>query len=144
MKSAIFCWNCMRTSPRSSGKAGRAPGCGHTFQADARVITATNQDMWSIVEARKFRADLYCRLNVFPMTLPPLRERGDDITLVTEHFVEKYARRLGKSIEGIADGVMETQKSRDWLSNIRELQNVIERGVIMTRGSVLSPSRRRI
>jgi transcriptional regulator with GAF, ATPase, and Fis domain len=96
------------------------------------------------VEERKFRADLYCRLNVFPMTLPPLRERGDDITLVTEHFVEKYARRLGKSIEGIADGVMETQKSRDWLSNIRELQNVIERGVIMTGGPVRTPPRRRI
>jgi|HubBroStandDraft_6_1064221.scaffolds.fasta_scaffold944553_1 formate hydrogenlyase transcriptional activator len=67
--------------------------------------------MWSIVEERKFRANLYCRLNVFPMTLPPLRKRGDDITLVTEHFVEKYARRMGKSIEGIADGVMEALKA---------------------------------
>src|ERR1700735_5010483 len=96
-------------------------GGNHTFQVDVRVIAATNHNLWRMVEERRFRADLYYRLNVFPMTLPPLRERGDDISLVREHFVEKYARRLGKLIEGIIDGVMEALKSRDWPGNIREL-----------------------
>ena len=113
-------------------------GGGHTFQVDVRVIAATNQDLWRMVEERKFRADLYYRLNVFPITVPPLRERGDDITLLTEHFVQKFAKRLGKSIDSIPVEVMESLKRHDWPGNIRELQNVIERGVIMTTGCVLS------
>jgi formate hydrogenlyase transcriptional activator len=113
-------------------------GGGRTFQVDVRVIAATNQDLWRMVEERKFRADLYYRLNVYPMTLPPLRERGDDIPLLIEHFVQKFAARQGKTIVHIPDDVMEVLKLHAWPGNIRELQNVIERGVILTSGPVLS------
>jgi formate hydrogenlyase transcriptional activator len=113
-------------------------GGSHTFQVDVRIIAATNQDLWRMVEERKFRADLYYRLNVFPLTLPPLRERGEDIALLIEHFVEKFAKRQGKSIDSIPAEVMDVLKRYDWPGNIRELQNVIERGVIRTTGSVLS------
>src|SRR5580692_10432932 len=114
-------------------------GGGRTFQVDVRVVAATNQDLWAMVQEKKFRADLYYRLNVFPIMLPPLRERGDDIPLLIEHFVEKFARRQGKSIAEIPDEVMESLRHYDWPGNIRELQNVIERAVIMTTGSVLTP-----
>ena len=113
-------------------------GGGRTIQVDVRVIAATNQDLWRMVQERKFRADLYYRLNVFPITLPPLREREDDIPLLIEHFVQKFAKRQGKSIDRIPDEVMEALKRHDWPGNIRELQNVIERAVIMTTGPVLS------
>jgi transcriptional regulator with GAF, ATPase, and Fis domain len=113
-------------------------GGGHTFQVDVRVVAATNQDLWGMVQEKKFRADLYYRLNVFPITLPPLRERKDDIPLLAEHFVHGFARRQGKSIAQIPDEVMESLRHYDWPGNIRELQNVIERAVIMTTGSVLT------
>jgi formate hydrogenlyase transcriptional activator len=112
-------------------------GGGRTLQVDVRIIAATNQDLWQLVQERKFRADLYYRLNVFPITLPPLREREDDIPLLIEHFVEKFAKRQGKSIRHIPNSAMEFLKSYDWPGNIRELQNVIERAVIMTTGPVL-------
>ena len=112
-------------------------GGGRTIQVDVRVIAATNQDLWQMVQERKFRADLYYRLNVFPISLPPLRERGDDIPLLTEHFVRTFAKRQGKSIDRIPSEVMEVLKRHDWPGNIRELQNVIERAVIMTSGPVL-------
>ena len=112
-------------------------GGGHTFQVDVRVIAATNQNLWGMVQEKKFRADLYYRLNVFPITLPPLRERGDDIPLLIEHFVEKFARRQGKSIERIPDEAMEALTRYSWPGNIRELQNFIERSVILTSGSEL-------
>ena len=112
-------------------------GGGHTFQVDVRVVAATNQNLWGMVQEKKFRADLYYRLNVFPIRLPPLRERGDDIPLLIEHFVEKFARRQGKSIERIPDNVMEALTRYSWPGNIRELQNVIERAVIMTTGAEL-------
>ena len=113
-------------------------GGGHTLSVDVRVIAATNQDLRQMVEERRFRADLYYRLNVFPITLPPLRERAEDIPLLIEHFVEKFAQRQGKTILHIPDEVLEVLKLHDWPGNIRELQNVIERGVIMTTGPVLS------
>jgi formate hydrogenlyase transcriptional activator len=112
-------------------------GSRHTIQIDVRVIAATNQDLWRMVQERKFRADLYYRLNVFPITLPPLRERKDDIPLLIEHFVCKFAKRQGKSIHCVPDEVMEVLKRHDWPGNIRELQNVIECAVIMTTGPVL-------
>jgi formate hydrogenlyase transcriptional activator len=114
-------------------------GGGRTFQVDVRVIAATNQDLWRMVQERKFRPDLYYRLNVFPITLPPLRERKDDIPLLIEHFVQMFARRQGKSIDCIPNGVMEVLRRYDWPGNIRELQNVVERAVIMTTGRVLNP-----
>jgi formate hydrogenlyase transcriptional activator len=113
-------------------------GGGHTLHVDVRVIAATNQDLESMVEQRKFRADLYYRLNVFPLTLPPLRERLQDIPLLTEHFVQKFARQQRKMINAIPDEVMAALEHHNWPGNIRELQNVIERGVIMTTGAVLS------
>ena len=114
----------------------RLGGC-RTFQVDVRVIAATNQDLWRMVQERKFRADLYFRLNVFPVMLPPLRERRDDIVLLVEHFVKQFAKRQGKSIESIPEEVMEVLVCHEWPGNIRELQNVIERAVIITRGPVL-------
>jgi formate hydrogenlyase transcriptional activator len=112
-------------------------GGGRTIQADVRVIAATNQDLWRLVQEKKFRADLYYRLNVFPIMLPPLRERQEDIPLLAEHFVHKFAKRLGKSIDRIPDEGMEALQGHHWPGNIRELQNVIERAVIMTSGNVL-------
>jgi len=112
-------------------------GGGRTFQLDVRVIAATNQDLWRMVEERKFRADLYYRLNTFPITLPPLRERRDDIPLLIEHFVQRFAKRQGKSIDPIPDEVMEILKRRDWPGNVRELQNLIERAVVMSSGPIL-------
>jgi formate hydrogenlyase transcriptional activator len=113
-------------------------GGGRSMQVDVRVVAATNQDLWGMVQERKFRADLYYRLNVFPISLPPLRDRGDDIDLLIEHFVRKFSSQQGKSIDGISEEAFGTLKSHHWPGNIRELQNVIERAVIMTTGSILN------
>ncbi|MGA8597570.1 MAG: sigma 54-interacting transcriptional regulator [Bryobacteraceae bacterium] len=113
-------------------------GGSQTLEIDVRVIAATNQDLGQMVRERRFRADLYYRLNVFPMTLPPLRERRDDIALLTEYFVSKFAGQQGKVVATIPRDVMAALEHYDWPGNIRELQNVIERGVIITTGSVLS------
>lgn len=112
-------------------------GCGRSTQVDVRVIAATNQDLWSMVQERKFRADLYYRLNVFLIMLPPLRERIDDIPPLVEHFVQKFAKQQDKLIDRIPDDVMNLLKSHDWPGNIRELQNIIERAVIITAGPEL-------
>ena len=94
-------------------------GSGRTLQVDVRVIAATNQNLWRMVQERKFRADLYYRLNVFPITLPPLRERRCDISLLAEHFVQKFAKQQCKSIKCVPDDVMELLKGHDWPGNIR-------------------------
>jgi formate hydrogenlyase transcriptional activator len=112
-------------------------GGTRTVQVHVRVIAATNQDLWLMVQEGKFRADLYFRLNVFPITLPPLREREDDIPLLATHFVRTFAERQGKSIEHIPYEVMEILKRYHWPGNIRELQNFVERAVILTSGNVL-------
>jgi len=116
----------------------RLGGTG-TIRVDVRVIAATNQDLWSMVQERRFRADLYYRLNVIPITLPPLRERQEDIPLLAEYFVRKYAEAQGKLITNIPGETMEILRQYQWPGNIRELQNVIERAVIMTTDSVLKP-----
>ena len=113
-------------------------GGSHTVNVDVRVIAATNQDLAQMIKKRKFRADLYYRLNVFPMTLPPLRERRADIRPLAEHFVRKFARQQGKSIATIPEEMMEALEAHHWPGNIRELQNIVERGVIMTTGGTLS------
>jgi formate hydrogenlyase transcriptional activator len=113
-------------------------GGGQTLQVDVRVIAATNQDLQRLVEEKKFRMDLFYRLNVFPMTLPPLREREEDIRPLAEHFVQRFAKQQGKMIDTIPDEVMAALEHHDWPGNVRELQNVIERGVIMTTGVILS------
>src|SRR5260370_33632102 len=92
-----------------------------------------------MVEVEPFRADLYYRLSVFPIGLPPVRERKDDIPSLIRHFVQRFSRQMGKSIDEVPDRVMEILRSHHWPGNIRELQNFVERSVIMTRGSVLSP-----
>jgi len=113
-------------------------GGSRTLQVNVRVIAATNQDLWRMVHQGKFRADLYYRLNVFPITIPPLRERRDDIPLLVEHFVKTFARQQGKTIDTIPEDVMIALARHNWPGNVRELQNVIERGVVMTVGRVLS------
>jgi formate hydrogenlyase transcriptional activator len=113
-------------------------GGGRTLPVDVRVVAATNQDLRHMVQEKQFRADLYYRLNVFPITLPPLRERREDIRALVEHFVRKFAREQGKTVDTIPDAVLAALENYDWPGNIRELQNVIERGVVMTSGCVLS------
>jgi formate hydrogenlyase transcriptional activator len=114
-------------------------GSSRTLRADVRVIAATNQDLTQMVEEKTFRADLYYRLSVFPIRLPSLRERKDDIPSLVWHFVQRYSRQMGKSIDEVPDQVMEILRTYHWPGNIRELQNFVERSVIMTQGNVLSP-----
>jgi formate hydrogenlyase transcriptional activator len=113
-------------------------GGSHTLHADVRIVAATNQDLGRMVKGGTFRADLFYRLNVFPINLPPLRERLADVQLLAEHFVRKFSQQQGKTIDRIPSEVMIALERHCWPGNIRELQNVIERGVIMTTGSVLS------
>ena len=114
-------------------------GGTRTHQVDVRLVAATNRDLCDMVKRNAFRSDLYYRLNVFPIQLPPLRERREDIPALVEHFVEMLARRMGKQIELIPPEVMSAFTSHPWPGNIRELQNFIERSVILSPGSVLSP-----
>jgi two-component system response regulator PilR (NtrC family) len=99
--------------------------------ADIRVITATNQDLTRAVAEGRFREDLFYRINVIPITLPPLRERREDVPLLAEHFLAKYVEQMGKTINGIPHGAMELLVRYDWPGNIRELENVIERAVAL-------------
>jgi formate hydrogenlyase transcriptional activator len=115
-------------------------GGTRTVRVNVRVIAATNQDLEAMVEDRKFRADLYYRLNIFPIDLPPLREREEDIPLLVAHFVRKFSERVGKSIECVPDDVMDALQHHHWPGNIRELQNFIERSLIMATGRELRPN----
>jgi len=112
-------------------------GATQTMKVNFRLIAATNQDLPSLVEQHLFRSDLYYRLSVFPIRVPPLRERRDDIPLLVEHAVARCARRMNKSITSIPKATIETLMQWDWPGNVRELENFIERSVILTRGSVL-------
>src|SRR6201987_5870929 len=114
-------------------------GSTRTLRADVRVIAATNQDLNRMVEEKTFRADLYYRLSVFPIGLPPLRERRGDISSLVHFFVRRFSRQLGKSIDEVPDGVMEILEAHHWPGNIRELQNFIERSVLVTQGPILAP-----
>ena len=110
-------------------------------RVDVRVISATNRDLLKLVWAGDFRQDLYYRLNVFPLSVPPLRERQGDVSLLVHHFVARFSRKLGKQIDVIPQAVLESLESYTWPGNIRELENVIERAVILTRGSSLQIDR---
>ena len=114
-------------------------GSNRTHQVDVRLVAATNRNLVDMVKRNEFRSDLYYRLNVFPIPLPPLRERLEDIPALVEHFVELYARRMYKQIEHIPPETMSALVSYQWPGNIRELQNFIERSVILTSGDVLRP-----
>jgi formate hydrogenlyase transcriptional activator len=112
-------------------------GSTHTRQMNVRLVAATNRDLTSMIKQGDFRTDLYYRLNVFPIRIPPLRERREDIPLLVEYFVEKYARRMGRRIETIPTTTMQKLVDWPWPGNVRELQNMIERGVILSRSFVL-------
>jgi formate hydrogenlyase transcriptional activator len=113
-------------------------GSTRTMRTDARLIAATNRDLEALVNEQKFRSDLYYRLNVFPVRVPALRERPEDIPLLVRHFVQHFSRRIGKAIDTIPSEAMATLVKYPWPGNIRELQNVIERAVIVTKGPVLN------
>jgi len=112
-------------------------GSTHTRQVDVRLVAATNRDLTDMMKQGDFRTDLYYRLNVFPIRIPPLRERREDIPLLVEYFMEKFARRMGKRIETVPKATMQKLVDWPWPGNVRELQNMIERGVILSRGFVL-------
>jgi formate hydrogenlyase transcriptional activator len=112
-------------------------GGSRTVRVDVRYVVATNRDLKAMVAEGRFRADLYYRLHVFPLDVPPLRERREDIPLLTRYFVQKYARRMGRSIDTIPSEALEALSRYSWPGNIRELQNLIERSVILTSGRVL-------
>ena len=112
-------------------------GSSHTIKVDVRIVAATNRNLEEEVRKGRFREDLWYRLNIFPITMPPLRERLDDIPLLVDSFVKKIARRLGKTIEVIPVTVMEALQDYTWPGNVRELENVLERAVINSSGSKL-------
>jgi formate hydrogenlyase transcriptional activator len=114
-------------------------GSGRTHQVDVRLVAATHRNLVEMVKRNEFRSDLYYRLNVFPIPLPPLRGRREDIPALVEHFVEIYARRMGKQIDQISPETMSALVSYGWPGNIRELQNFIERSVILSSANVLHP-----
>jgi formate hydrogenlyase transcriptional activator len=112
-------------------------GSSQTKRVDVRLVAATNRDLEKMIEDREFRSDLYYRLNVFPIRIPPLRERPEDIPLLVRYFTQKYARRMEKRIESIPAAAMKKLSTWHWPGNIRELENFIERSVILTHGSAL-------
>lgn len=112
-------------------------GSSRTVKTNVRLIAATNRDLTEMVEEKAFRSDLYYRLNVFPIEIPPLRERREDIPLLAAYFAQKHARKMGKRIESISRGSINALMSYDFPGNIRELENFIERAVILTRGKQL-------
>jgi formate hydrogenlyase transcriptional activator len=112
-------------------------GSTRTQQVDVRVIAATHRDLKQMVEEGTFRSDLYYRLHVFPVTVPPLRDRREDIPSIVRHFVNKYSQRMNRHIETISPRTMEVLKDYSWPGNVRELQNLIERAVILSPGTSL-------
>jgi formate hydrogenlyase transcriptional activator len=112
-------------------------GSSQTMKVDVRVIAATNRDLHGAVRSGTFRSDLFYRLNVFPLEVPSLRERREDIPLLVNFFLSKFGKKLGKEIRGVAQRGMESLKQYSWPGNIRELQNVVERAVIVASGPVV-------
>ena len=112
-------------------------GSTHTRKVNVRLVAATNRDLEKMVADREFRNDLYYRLNVFPIRIPPLRERREDIPLLVGYFVQKCAKQMQKRIDAVPVSVMKGLTAWDWPGNIRELENFIERAVILTRGATL-------
>src|SRR6266478_6294404 len=112
-------------------------GSGRTHKVDVRLVAATNRDLIKMVARGQFRSDLYYRLNVFPILLPPLRERREDIPALVEHFVGIYSRRMGKQVDSVPPETMAAFQWYSWPGNIRELQNLVERSVILSRDGVL-------
>jgi len=114
-------------------------GSTQTLRANVRLVAATNRDLAAMISMKQFRSDLYYRLNVFPISVPPLRDRLQDIPVLVEHFVKRFSEQMGKQIREVPAEVMEALVSHSWPGNIRELQNFIERSVILSPGNVLRP-----
>jgi DNA-binding NtrC family response regulator len=114
-------------------------GSERTQKVDVRVIAATNRDLRGMVADGRFQEDLFYRLNVIPIHIPPLRERREDIPVLVDHFVAKHAQRAGRRIDGLQPGVIATLQSLDWPGNVRELENTIERAVVLSPGSLIGP-----
>jgi len=115
-------------------------GSARTKNVDVRLVAATNADLQEMMEEKQFRSDLYYRLNVFPIHIPPLRERREDIPMLVQHFTQKYARRMNKRIDTIPESTIQKLQRWYWPGNIRELENLIERSVILTYNNMLSVS----
>jgi formate hydrogenlyase transcriptional activator len=115
-------------------------GSARSKNVDMRLVAATNCDLELMMDQKKFRPDLYYRLNVFPVRLPPLRERREDIPLLVQHFIQKYARKSGKQIGTVPAAIMQRLIRWNWPGNVRELENLIERSVILTTGTTLNVS----
>jgi DNA-binding NtrC family response regulator len=113
-------------------------GAERTQRVDVRIIAATNRDLTQMVGEGRFQEDLYYRLNVIPIAIPPLRERRDDIPVLVEHFVDKHRQRTGKRIERVDEQVVQALQRYDWPGNVRELENTIERAVVLTSGPVIT------
>ena len=113
-------------------------GSERTEKIDVRVIAATNRDLRQMVAEGKFQEDLFYRLNVIPIELPPLRDRRDDIPALVEHFVRKHSQRTGRRIDAVADGVIQALQQYEWPGNVRELENTVERAVVLSPGAVLT------
>jgi formate hydrogenlyase transcriptional activator len=113
-------------------------GSTSTRKVDIRIVAATNQNLEMMMEENQFRSDLYYRLNVFPIELPPLRERGEDIVILLHYFVDRHSRKIGKQFEKITQRTLDLFRTYDWPGNIRELQNVVERAVILCEGETFS------
>jgi transcriptional regulator with GAF, ATPase, and Fis domain len=112
-------------------------GSTRTIPVNVRLIAATNRDLGQMVADKQFRSDLYYRLKVFPITLPPLRERREDIPVLVRSFVDRHARRMNREIKSIPTDVMQALTNWDWPGNIRELENFVERAVILSKGPAL-------
>jgi formate hydrogenlyase transcriptional activator len=115
-------------------------GSTRTKKVDVRLVAATNRDLHTMVEEKQFRIDLYYRLNVIPIRIPPLRERPEDIPLLVRYFVQKYARRMQKKIESIPAAALRKLARWHWPGNVRELENLVERAVVLSRGETLEIS----
>jgi formate hydrogenlyase transcriptional activator len=115
-------------------------GSARTKRIDVRLVAATNRDLEEMMAERQFRSDLYYRLNVFPIRIPPLRERREDISSLVQHFTQKYASRMGKRIDAVPAAIVQKLQRWSWPGNVRELENLVERSVILTSGNTLAVS----
>ena len=109
-------------------------GGNETIKVDVRIVAATNRDLAALVRAQRFREDLYYRLNVVGLHVPPLRERRSDIPLLAAHFLRRFCQENGRSIDGFSDAALERIMGHEWAGNVRELENAIERAVVVCRG----------
>jgi DNA-binding NtrC family response regulator len=115
-------------------------GGTRTITIDVRIVAATNADLGTAVQERRFREDLYFRLNVFPVSIPPLRDRVDDVPALVDHFIAKYARRMRRNVRGVAKGALQLLVRYRWPGNVRELENFVQRAIILATGEWLQPA----